>query len=56
VLFDDGKYAAVDGEVKPGDQIIVEGQLRVDPSGAVNIVGPAGGSPTASDGAGVLHP
>ena len=39
VLFDDGKFTAVDGAVKPGDSVIVEGQLRVGPSGAVNVLG-----------------
>jgi len=41
VVFDDGKNVALDGDINPGDQVIVEGQLRVQPNGAVNIMGPA---------------
>ncbi|HJW39890.1 MAG TPA: efflux RND transporter periplasmic adaptor subunit, partial [Rhizomicrobium sp.] len=29
VTYDDGTTAAIDGKVKPGDQIIVDGQLKV---------------------------
>jgi multidrug efflux system membrane fusion protein len=47
VLFDDSKNVAIQGDVKPGDQVIVEGQLRVDPTGAVNVLGPAGGGDSA---------
>jgi len=47
VLFDDSKNVAIEGDVKPGDQVIVEGQLRVDPSGAVNVLGSTGGGDTA---------
>ena len=39
VLFDDATNVAVRGDVKPGDKVIIEGQLRVDPDGAVNVVG-----------------
>ena len=39
VLFDDATNVAVQGDVKPGDKLIIEGQLRVDPGGAVNVVG-----------------
>ena len=39
VLFDDATSVAVAGDVKPGDKLIVEGQLRVDPGSAVNVVG-----------------
>ena len=35
VLFNDHKAAAVSGDIKPGDQVITEGQLRVTPGGAV---------------------
>jgi hypothetical protein len=42
-VFDDSKSVAVEGDVKPGDSVIVEGQLRVDPSGAVNVLPPTGG-------------
>ena len=39
VLFDDATNVAVSGGVNPGDKVIIEGQLRVDPGGAVNVVG-----------------
>ena len=39
VLFDDANSVAIDGNLKPGDKVIVEGQLRVDPGGAVTVVG-----------------
>jgi hypothetical protein len=38
IVFDDSKNVAIEGDVKPGDQVIVEGQLRVDPNGAVNVL------------------
>jgi multidrug efflux system membrane fusion protein len=41
VLFDDADNVAVLGNVKPGDKVIVEGQLRVNPGDAVNVLGPA---------------
>jgi multidrug efflux system membrane fusion protein len=37
VLFDDGKDAAVEGHVKPGDQVVIEGQLQIVPGGAVEV-------------------
>ena len=39
VLFDDAKNVAIAGDIKPGDKVVVEGQLRVDPGGAVNVIG-----------------
>src|SRR5207253_11111698 len=39
VRFDDAKNVAIEGNVKPGDKVIAEGQLRVDPGGAVNVLG-----------------
>ena len=39
VLFDDGVYNAVSGTLKKGDQVIVEGQLRVIPGAKVSITG-----------------
>lgn len=39
VLFDDGADDAVTGELKPGDVVITEGQLRVDPGGKVHVLG-----------------
>jgi multidrug efflux system membrane fusion protein len=38
IVFDDSKSVAIEGDVKPGDQVIVEGQLRVDPNGSVNVL------------------
>jgi multidrug efflux system membrane fusion protein len=35
VLFDNGKEDAIEGDVHPGDRVIVDGQLRVVPGGAV---------------------
>jgi len=43
VLFDDSKNAAIESDVRPGDQVIVEGQLRVQPDAPVNVFGPAAG-------------
>lgn len=37
VLYDDGTNAAVAGDIKPGDTVIVEGQLRVLPGKPVAI-------------------
>jgi multidrug efflux system membrane fusion protein len=39
VLFDDGADAAVTGDLRPGDVVITEGQLRVDAGGKVHILG-----------------
>jgi multidrug efflux system membrane fusion protein len=39
VLFDDGTDAAVTGEINPGDEVITEGQLRVDAGAAVHVLG-----------------
>ena len=40
VLFDDGTSAAIEGDVRPGDQVIVDGQLRVVPGVAVFVDAP----------------
>jgi membrane fusion protein, multidrug efflux system len=37
VLFDDARSVAVSGDLTPGDQVIVEGQLRVDPGSNVHV-------------------
>jgi membrane fusion protein, multidrug efflux system len=37
VLNDDGTVDAVQGDVKPGDQVVVEGQLRIVPGAKVQI-------------------
>jgi membrane fusion protein, multidrug efflux system len=44
IVFDDSKNVAIEGDVKPGDQVIIEGQLRVEPNAAVSVLGPAGGT------------
>jgi multidrug efflux system membrane fusion protein len=36
VLFDDGTDVAIDGDVRPGELVVVEGQLRVVPGAAVS--------------------
>ena len=41
VRFDDAKNAAVAGDLKPGDTVIVEGQLRVAPGERVKVFSPA---------------
>jgi multidrug efflux system membrane fusion protein len=45
VLFDDGENAAVTGDLHPGDAVITEGQLRVDPGAPVNVLGPSAPGP-----------
>ena len=42
VLFDDSRYMAVAGELQAGDDVIVEGQLRVVPGGPVQVMPPSG--------------
>jgi multidrug efflux system membrane fusion protein len=37
VLNDDGKVAALQGKVKPGERVVTDGQMRVVPGGAVVI-------------------
>lgn len=37
VLNDDGTVDAIEGDVKPGDQVVVEGQLRIVPGSKVQI-------------------
>ena len=37
VLNDDGAVDAIQGDVKPGDQVVVEGQLRIVPGAKVQI-------------------
>ena len=40
VLFDDGTADAIEGDVRPGDQVIVDGQLRVVPGAGVYVDNP----------------
>ncbi len=45
VLFDNGTHVAVAGDLKAGDAVIVEGQLRVVPGGAVKVFAPTTAPP-----------
>jgi multidrug efflux system membrane fusion protein len=38
ILFEDGQSAAISGDIKVDDQVIIEGQLRVVPGGPVNVL------------------
>jgi multidrug efflux system membrane fusion protein len=38
ILFDDTVNVAIAGDVKPGDRVITEGQLRVEPDAAVRVL------------------
>jgi multidrug efflux pump subunit AcrA (membrane-fusion protein) len=40
IVHDDGTTAAIDGKVKPGDDVIIDGQLRVVPGKPVTIAKP----------------
>jgi multidrug efflux pump subunit AcrA (membrane-fusion protein) len=42
VLTDDGTNAAVSGRLSAGDTVVVEGQLRVVPGGAVRVMSAPG--------------
>jgi multidrug efflux system membrane fusion protein len=42
VLTDDGTNAAVSGKLAAGDKVVIEGQLRVTPGGAVHVLGAHG--------------
>ncbi|HEY4940557.1 MAG TPA: efflux RND transporter periplasmic adaptor subunit [Rhizomicrobium sp.] len=46
VLFDDGTNMAITGKLKPGDKVVIDGQLRVLPGKPVAIVKPAPGAMT----------
>ena len=52
VLFDDGTDDAVSGNLKAGDQVIVDGQLRVIPGAKVAVTGakPRGGKGVLTSG------
>ncbi len=39
VQSDDGANAAVAGPLMPGETVVTEGQLRVEPNGAVKVIG-----------------
>ena len=38
ILFDDSSSTAVEGALRPGDEVIIEGQLRVVPGGPVQVM------------------
>ena len=52
VLFDDGDNAAIDGNLNAGDQVIVDGQIRVVPGAKVQVNGArkAGGKSPQTSG------
>jgi len=57
VLFDDSRNVAVSGDLRPGEQVIVEGQLRVTPGARVHIFAADDGArPSAPGGAGTGQP
>ena len=57
VLFDDSRNVAVSGDLRPGEQVIVEGQLRVTPRARVHIFAADDGArPSAPGGAGTGQP
>ena len=49
ILFDDTQNVAVSGDLKSGDEVITEGQLRVDPDGPVRVIGGKADAPAAAD-------
>ena len=48
VLNDDGVNDAVQGDVKPGDRVVTDGQLRVTPGQPVRVMKSRGGSKSAN--------
>jgi multidrug efflux system membrane fusion protein len=48
VLYDGGGEVAIKGDVRPGDAVITDGQLRVLPGSPVSIVKPASGAKTSA--------
>jgi multidrug efflux pump subunit AcrA (membrane-fusion protein) len=48
VLYDDGASAAIEGDVRPGDRVIVDGQLRVVPGAGVYVDNPQRGQESAA--------
>ncbi len=49
VLFDDGTDMAVSGGVKPGDKVIIDGQLRVVPGAKVVVMQPGAKKAKSAD-------
>jgi membrane fusion protein, multidrug efflux system len=54
ILFDDSRNIAVRGDLKKGDQVIVEGQLRVVPGGPVQVFAPVNSQMKSENGAGTM--
>jgi multidrug efflux system membrane fusion protein len=50
VLFDDSRNVAVEGNLKPGDQVVVDGQLEAVPGGQVQVVTGVQAGPAQSGG------
>jgi multidrug efflux system membrane fusion protein len=48
VLYDDGTAASIEGNVQPGDPVIVDGQLRVVPGAVVYVDTPTRGQEAAA--------
>jgi multidrug efflux system membrane fusion protein len=48
VLYDDGTSASIEGNVQPGDRVIVDGQLRVVPGVGVYVDAPKRGPESAA--------
>jgi multidrug efflux system membrane fusion protein len=48
LLFDDTKNVAFESDVHPGDRVIVEGQLRVEADGPVQVLPPRGNGTSAT--------
>jgi membrane fusion protein, multidrug efflux system len=54
ILFDDSQNVAIQGDLKRGDQVIVEGQLRVVPDGPVQVFAPGDARTKSENGAGTM--
>jgi multidrug efflux system membrane fusion protein len=48
ILYDGGTEVALQGNVKPGDSVITDGQLRVLPGKPVSVLSPLAGSKLAA--------
>jgi membrane fusion protein, multidrug efflux system len=55
VKFDDGNFIAVDSDLKQGDPVITEGQLRVDPGASVRVTGGGGGQQSGPSDNGTMR-
>ena len=52
VLFDDSRNVAVQGQLQPGDNVVIDGQLQVVPGGTVEVVKGAQAAPAPAGGRG----